>query len=184
MAHPDHVRLYVSDLLENDDTIANPYFANRLAADDMIVVHKFSMGADSVAIMRSRSHSISDFRHPTLESMWSGFLGSIGHDFSLLLNQNKAATKNGTKSIKKDNIQEFRLFSTQLSSFRKKIRIQKKLKQMKSSEPSKLNPPPGPAASGTFTGFGFSFFKWRLFLSFTKSKSCSNCQNSKKKSSS
>jgi hypothetical protein len=157
VAHPDHVRLYVSDLLENDDTIANPYFANRLAADDMIVVHKSSMGADSVAIMRSRSHSISDFRHPTLESMWSGFLGSIGHDFSLLLNQNKAATKNGTKSIKKDNIQEFRLFSTQLSSFRKKIRTQKKLKQMKSSEPSKLNPPPGPAASGTFTGFGFSF---------------------------
>jgi hypothetical protein len=165
VAHPDHVRLYVSDLLSENETITNPYYANRLAADDMLVIEKSSIGAtDSVAIMRSRSHSISDFRHPTLESMWSGFLGSIGHDFSLLLDQNKAAaTANGTKSIKKDNtVREFRLFSIQLSSFRKKRRTQKKMNPMKSNQLASNAPPVPPRQSqptvtGGFAGFGFNF---------------------------
>jgi hypothetical protein len=155
VAHPDHVRLYVSDLLEND-TIANPYFMNRISADDLMVGDKFSMGTESVAIMRSRSHSISDFRHRTLESMWSEFLGSIGHDFSLLTTQKKAAAyPNGMKSIQKENtVREFRLFSIQLSSFRKKLRRQNKIIQNPAHKPSK----PTPATPlGNFSGFGFSF---------------------------
>jgi hypothetical protein len=125
---------------------------NRISADDLIVGDKFSLGSESVAIMRSRSHSISDLRHGTLESMWSEFLGSIGHDFSLLTAHKKAAAnQNGLKSIQKENIREFRLFSIQLSSFRKKLRRNNQIQPHKPSKPI----PPSPLAN--FSGFGFSF---------------------------
>lgn len=144
---PDHVRLYVSDLLENE-TISNPYYANRLPADDILVGDK-SMWTESVAIMRSRSHSISDFRHTTLDSMWSEFLGSIGHDFSSLLEQNKSADdKTGPRSINKDRIKEFRIFSLKLSTIRKKLRSQRKMNGMKANEPPKTT-------SSNFSGLSF-----------------------------
>lgn len=80
----DHVRMYVSTLLASAASGNTPnVFLTKRAADDIYVRDK-QFASESVAIVRTRSHSIADFRHETLEGMWAEFLGSIGHDFGLL----------------------------------------------------------------------------------------------------
>jgi hypothetical protein len=80
---PDHVRLYVSALLRRASKKASGKGIDGYAQDDILIRDK-NPSESSIAIVRARSHSISEFRHAALEVMWGEFLGSIGHDFSAL----------------------------------------------------------------------------------------------------
>ena len=80
---PDRVRLYVSALLRRASIKAPPVTMDGYAQDDILIQKKHSTSG-SIAIVRARSHSISEFRHAALEVMWGEFLGSIGHDFATL----------------------------------------------------------------------------------------------------
>lgn len=81
---PDHVRLYVSALLRRASNKKPLQAPDGCAQDDIWIRPKNLSSASSIAIVRARSHSISEFRHAALEVMWGEFLGSIGHDFSAL----------------------------------------------------------------------------------------------------
>mmetsp|Transcript_15398 Transcript_15398/g.23208 ORF Transcript_15398/g.23208 Transcript_15398/m.23208 type:complete len:1273 (+) Transcript_15398:88-3906(+) len=127
---PDHVRMYVSALLTSVSANRNTdILLSRRAADDILVRDKH-YASESIAIMRTRSHSIADFRHSTLETMWAEFLGSIGHDFSLL-----AQTHDTRHEADKGSQNNRQKLTTKFSLFRSRF-IGRRSRSEGRSEPS------------------------------------------------
>ena len=122
----DHVRMYVSSLLATAASNgSSSVLLARRAADDICVRDK-QFASESIAIVRTRAHSIADFRHGTLEGMWAEFLGSIGHDFAQLQSQISNDDNEGGDDGRRDARGQRmwgtkRRFSSSLMSWRSKL---------------------------------------------------------------